>query len=741
MAIVKISDLPLVDSPVEGTDLFVVVQDNVTKKAYASDIQTYVGFEEVQTATAGQTVFNLTTMTYAAGANNLQVFVDGVNQYVGTSYLETDNNTVTFTQGLHQGALVKFSTVQTLSTVDTSSANILFTQGGTGAVTRSVQSKLRDSANAEDYGAVGDGVTDDTAAIQAAANAARVVNFQSKTYKIAGTVLVPSNTWFSGQPGTQFLGIMTPQGGGLGGYPNQMFRNADTSGGNANISFTNIKFNFAKGSFNYVSGPNVTSINSLLFAKVENLYFGDCEFFDFVTNYNTNLSGIGLFYVAVALFDSCSRVTFERFKTENIREEGPVFYDCFQVSINGWRALGKAVATSSHASFYYCDGVVVSNARISHNGGSVLNGCAKNVLYENIVVNEGETQEGRGMDFGNEVAIKAFDIANISVIGCTLNVGAYGIYLPEEPAFNDVTEGIEILNNRILVKQETAGGSSYGVLLLSPKTATIENNYIYMSNADAINAGICTYLKTLTTTSDYDHSTSIQISGNYMRGLTGVWMQQNNNTAIDGVYVDNNTFISQNKGAFASSDGASVFFYIRNNSTAVSDWDISNIYITNNSCWNLGGGYFVMTLDTPANATINNVNIMNNRFVGVSANMDRSFQVYGGAGTADIRFCYNTVENGSTISLFDLKYALLDRNVFRWSTEFTGRRVNIVDHDGTFEMVNNRFYNVSQSSQEDVVQTTSTFDILAITGNSSKNAAGTLAFTKSTLPANTTLPN
>jgi len=117
MAIVKISGLPLVDSPVEGTDLFVVVQDNVTKKAYASDIQTYVGFEEVQTATAGQTVFNLTTLTYAAGANNLQVFVDGVNQYEGSAYTETNNTTVTFTQGLHQGALVKFSTVQTLSTV------------------------------------------------------------------------------------------------------------------------------------------------------------------------------------------------------------------------------------------------------------------------------------------------------------------------------------------------------------------------------------------------------------------------------------------------------------------------------------------------------------------------------------------------------------------------------------------------------------------------------------------------
>jgi hypothetical protein len=56
-------------------------------------------------------------------------------------------------------------------------------------------------------------------------------------------------------------------------------------------------------------------------------------------------------------------------------------------------------------------------------------------------------------------------------------------------------------------------------------------------------------------------------------------------------------------------------------------------------------------------------------------------------------------------------------------------------------MVDNRFYNVSQVSNNDVVQTTSTFDILEITGNSSKNAAGTLAWSKGTLPANTVLPN
>jgi hypothetical protein len=165
MAIVKISDLPLVSSPVEGTDLFVVVQDNVTKKAYASDIQTYVGFEEVQYATAGQTVFNLTTMTYAAGANNLQVFVDGVNQYEGLAYTETDNNTVTFTQGLHVGAVVKFSTVQTQTSSVADAGAVTFLQAGTGAVPTNVQAKLRETVSIADFGGDPTGVADSTTAI------------------------------------------------------------------------------------------------------------------------------------------------------------------------------------------------------------------------------------------------------------------------------------------------------------------------------------------------------------------------------------------------------------------------------------------------------------------------------------------------------------------------------------------------------------------------------------------------
>jgi hypothetical protein len=73
------------------------------------------------------------------------------------------------------------------------SSLVTFTQAGTGAVPLSLQGVLREAVSATQYGAKGDGATDDTTAIMAAINANPVVWLPpGKTYR-ANTLPIPSN--------------------------------------------------------------------------------------------------------------------------------------------------------------------------------------------------------------------------------------------------------------------------------------------------------------------------------------------------------------------------------------------------------------------------------------------------------------------------------------------------------------------------------------------------------------------
>lgn len=163
-----------------ATSILLGTYDNIT--GVNSNFVNYTVQEEVITATAGQTVFNLSTINYTPGTNSLTVYIDGVNQYVGDSYLETDSDTVTFTAGLHIGAEVKFTTAIQTTTGAVNADIVAYDPPFTGAVSTNVEAKLAQYVSVKDFGAVGDGVADDTAAMEAAHATGNLIYYPAGVY-------------------------------------------------------------------------------------------------------------------------------------------------------------------------------------------------------------------------------------------------------------------------------------------------------------------------------------------------------------------------------------------------------------------------------------------------------------------------------------------------------------------------------------------------------------------------------
>lgn len=92
----------------------------------------------------------------------------------------------------------------------TNSSQVTFDPSGTGAVARTVQDKLRETVSVKDFGAVGDGVTDDTAAIQAALNyyaqtsGRGTVFMAAGKYRIETTLTIPEHVRLIGESSDRF---------------------------------------------------------------------------------------------------------------------------------------------------------------------------------------------------------------------------------------------------------------------------------------------------------------------------------------------------------------------------------------------------------------------------------------------------------------------------------------------------------------------------------------------------------
>lgn len=107
-------------------------------------------------------------------------------------------------------AVDRITNLSNTLSASTGSTSVGFLQLGTGASTRSVQDKLRETISVKDYGAKGDGITDDSAAIQVALNAAGALEcglyFPSGTYIInTGVTLPAANITLYGNKGASVI--------------------------------------------------------------------------------------------------------------------------------------------------------------------------------------------------------------------------------------------------------------------------------------------------------------------------------------------------------------------------------------------------------------------------------------------------------------------------------------------------------------------------------------------------------
>jgi hypothetical protein len=157
----------------------------------------------VDAFTGDGTTVDFTMGGIPAGAGNVFVFLDGVMQDA-VNY-SVSGTTLTFSTAppLNTNIEVRRFQSVSLSPGATTADLVTYSPAGSGAVNTTVEAKLRQYVSVKDFGAVGDGVTDDTAAIQAAIDygvlQSNVVFMPSGNYLVTDTLDIPMYTQIKGE--------------------------------------------------------------------------------------------------------------------------------------------------------------------------------------------------------------------------------------------------------------------------------------------------------------------------------------------------------------------------------------------------------------------------------------------------------------------------------------------------------------------------------------------------------------
>jgi hypothetical protein len=308
-------------------------------------------------------------------------------------------------------------------------SEISFLQYGTGAVSRTAQAKLRDIINVLDFGATGNGTTDDKAAIQAGNDAVEAAGggtliFPAGTYRIASMPTIDaSNVAWVGMNGakikTDFNGTLITITGSSGTKIK-------------NITFENLIF---------IANTSHTSGQLLRIISAQNVLFRSCDFGNGTTSFY-QLAQIG----DATYADDVVRVHFDR---------------CDFDSTGG----GNGIELVS--------GSICTVDRCFFNGASAA-------TTQALIYQTNGTRNWDGLDFINNtceqwpslLVVNGKGLSNVRISGnISDRAESYAIFC--QPDATGTAKQF-VINNNILYGDTTAG-NPYGIYFVATGGGTVED--------------------------------------------------------------------------------------------------------------------------------------------------------------------------------------------------------------------------------------------------------------------------
>ena len=328
------------------------------------------------------------------------------------------------------------------------------------------------SLNVLDYGAVGDGVANDSAAIVAAMTAAsstgKNVFFPAGTYRLLTHIELLSDVSFVGENGSEiFFDPAMTVGTVIGGTARAMYAQ-----NKSNITFENLRF--------YSSASGVTKPITICFENQIGINIYNCQFDTF---------GDATHYAQGVILYGSSKIRIENTRFLNCSGDGAAFSnDCNNIAVTNSEFSDNddwGLALSIGCYDAIIEGCVFKNNVSTATGADR---CRKIAFIGNTMVNNEHgvrvAEFADTVEYNQQISIVGNNITNSGVAGVSIEnlYSPYGL--------------VSVTGNTI------QGSSNQGIRVTNAANVTIVGNAIYSCLADgilfsALAAGFSTGLSTV----------------------------------------------------------------------------------------------------------------------------------------------------------------------------------------------------------------------------------------------------